>query len=719
MDLEEATLTHSPARRGGVVPLIVLLLLSMTILMPIHAVMPEPLQKQTLQGVLEWVFGDGADGKIAVDRYFLSTAQGRTELLFDAPPWHGYLGKQVVVEGTAATPRGAALSAMRVSSISLALGQRAAFATPVTGTRKIILLLVRFLGDSQEPHLPSWYTGTVINPSTGNAVNSFYLANSWGNFGWSSDATIWMTLPSPKTTYANCGWASACLDWQGLFDDAVAKGVENGVNFNLYDNIAIVTNNDLDCCAWGGSMWYNGKLYGTVWEPPWSAEQGVFAHELGHSIGLPHSGWVYHAYDSPWDVMSNGDGYNGVLCGTYFSANDGGSLSQIYCYTPAHIIAPYKDVMGWIDSAHLVTVTAGSPASVQVDTLAAPLSGNKKMIKICVAGKDCTSGGATAQYYTVEVRTHYTASPGFDYYLQNEGVIIHYYWGDWTGPTHNSCYFNYQFGPAYPIDNFNVVPTPHYTGPAGSPACSEYVGSPYDPVGLRYANWNDGQTYSATGITIAIVSHTTAGGVTTYAVNVNGGTPSYAVTVASSPTGSGFVVVDGSPVTPPQVYSWAAGSTHTISAREATNAPFAGWSSDSSLSVSCAMCSAATVTVNGAGTVTANFGTAVSFDFRLSNSGASSNLGGVTIGRSSSGPISVTVVLVNGPAQTVTLSCSQANGSPLPSGVSCSPASGTPPFTATVTVTVSSSALPGYYTIKATGTAGTLTRTTLFTLVVT
>ena len=141
------------------------------------------------------------------------------------------------------------------------------------------------------------------------------------------------------------------------------------------------------------------------------------------------------------------------------------------------------------------------------------------MIKICVAGKDCTSGGATAQYYTVEVRTHYTASPGFDYYLQNEGVIIHYYRGDWTGPTHNSCYFNYQFGPAYPIDNFNVVTSSHYAGP---PSCSEYVGSSYDPVGLRYANWNDGQTFSATGISIAIVSHSTVGGVTTYVVSVNG-----------------------------------------------------------------------------------------------------------------------------------------------------------------------------------------------------
>jgi len=111
--------------------------------------------------------------------------------------------------------------------------------------------------------------------------------------------------------------------------------------------------------------------------------------------------------------------------------------------------------------------------------------------------------------------------------------------------------------------------------------------------------------------------------------------------------------------------------------------------------------------------------TPTGFDFRLYNSGSSSNLGGIAVARGSSGSITITAVLVNGPAQTVTLHCSQANGSPLPSGVSCGTVSGTPPFATALTVTVSSSTAPGYYTIKVTGTAGGLTRITLFTLRVT
>ena len=473
-------------------------------------------QPSTLQGRLEFVFGDAQDGKTAVSKYFVYAAGKRTELIFSRNPWHGYLGKEVMVTGTLATPQGGGTPAMFVSSILLAPGERAQPPLrAVTGTRKIIMLLVRYSGDLQQPHVSSWYTG-IINPSTGNTVNSFYLTSSWGQFGWTADATNWMLLPGSKTTYADCGWSSACAQLTTLFDDAVNAGVANGVNFALYDNIAIVTNNDLDCCAWGGSMVYNGKLYGTVWQPPWSAQQGTFAHELGHSIGLPHSGWVYYAYDSSWDVMSKSSIYNNVACGTYVSANDGGATDTIYCPTPEDHIAPHKDMLGWIDSAHLLTLPAGSSATgVAVDTSVAPLSASRKMLKVCITGYDCTSGGATARYYTVEVRTHYTASPGFDYYLQNEGVILHFYQGDRSAIS-GPCYFNSQSGPAYPIDNFNIVPAPHYIG---SPTCSEWVSG--QRRGLYYANWNDGQTFdSGAGFRVQILSHYVSGSVVTYVLNI-------------------------------------------------------------------------------------------------------------------------------------------------------------------------------------------------------
>jgi hypothetical protein len=105
------------------------------------------------------------------------------------------------------------------------------------------------------------------------------------------------------------------------------------------------------------------------------------------------------------------------------------------------------------------------------------------------------------------------------------------------------------------------------------------------------------------------------------------------------------------------------------------------------------------------------------FDFRLSNSGSSSNLGGIAVTQGALESIRITGSLVNGPAQTVTLTCSGAAGA-LPTGVTCSfnPQSAFPPFTSTLTISTSTSTPVGFYTLKAMGTGGGVTRSTLFIL---
>ena len=45
------------------------------------------------------------------------------------------------------------------------------------------------------------------------------------------------------------------------------------------------------------------------------------------------------------------------------------------------------------------------------------------------------------------------------------------------------------------------------------------------------------------------------------------------ITITSSPTGSGFVTVDGNPITTPYTFTWNTGDTHTITA----NSPVNGW----------------------------------------------------------------------------------------------------------------------------------------------
>jgi M6 family metalloprotease-like protein len=385
----------------------------------------------------------------------------------------------------------------------------------VSGTRKVIFLLLEFSDDTAVPHQPAFYTD-MTNPLTPPAgevfpatINGFFTKTSWNKFSWVGDvggvggvgASVWLTLPQPKSYYAPCGWDSSCANLQQLGDDGTALGRAQGIVFTNYDNINFVLSNDLDCCAWGGTYYssVDNKTYGATWEPPWGQETGTYSHEMGHSIGLPHSGWVYYSYDSPWDVMSDRTSANTVVCGSYFSINDNGT-DDVLCTEPGDgYIAPHKDYLGWIPSANLVTTDTNSSVTVNLEADSLPLSSAMKMIKICKVGVSCS--GTTAHYLTVEARvTGLGTNSQYDNGLPGEGIIIHDFQAD-RSPISGPCFFNDQSGWALPIDS-----TP---GDYDSVNCN-FGGRTYPNYALFNAQWSPGQTYtnSTYGVAVTILSRT-------------------------------------------------------------------------------------------------------------------------------------------------------------------------------------------------------------------
>ena len=165
-------------------------------------------------------------------------------------------------------------------------------------------------------------------------------------------------------------------------------------------------NDDLDGYAWGGGQYMTldgiSKYWPMTWEPPWGYESiTVISHEMGHAFGLPHSSGTYgQTYDNQWDVMSD----------TW--SNQNRSTDPTYGVLAQHTISYHKDKLGWIPAAK--KYTASGNATITLEQLALPQTGNYLMAQIPIAGSN-------THFYTVEVRRQ----TGYDIKLPGQAVIIH------------------------------------------------------------------------------------------------------------------------------------------------------------------------------------------------------------------------------------------------------------------------------------------------------
>lgn len=360
-------------------------------------------------------------------------------------------GKRVTVKGAAAgVPGSPSISATSIEATGIE--SQAA----VAGTKKVLYILLKFKGDNQEPFLPSHYK-LLTNPPKGSGkipstINGFYDAVSYGRLKWEASVAGDRWYQLSKTHAEICGGldpSRGCLNLEVAGDEAMAL-VKKDIDVKKFDTINFVFNNDLNCCAYGGAGYtYQGRSWGVTWEPPWGQQAGIYAHELGHSLGLPHSGWRYGTYDSNHDQMSRGSSAKLVKCAAYNSVNSG-SKQFVYCDEPGSgYIMAHQNHLGWIPAANRAVHNTKKVLSYDIEANALSLGAKLKMVVVCLADRPCTTSASNGRFITIEVKTK---AEVYDRGVPSQGVIIHDVMMD-RAPISGPCYSNPQTGWAMPFDS--------------------------------------------------------------------------------------------------------------------------------------------------------------------------------------------------------------------------------------------------------------------------
>jgi len=372
------------------------------------AFVPARVPDETRTGWLHVVWQTrGVQNQLVAERLYLVDEAGRgtevTATAAELAPYGGPLGvngRRMTVTGDLLPATGGrAAPVLRLRSLSAVRGAPRFSATYAerSGPQAYVLILCRFADrPDADPHPKSTYAQWM--GSTYPGLDHFWRENSEDRVSMSAPVVGPFVLPLPAEKYLQNGRADV-----GLLLQDCTRAADATVDFTQYAGIHMQFNAGLGGFSWGGgwttTLDGQTRFWAMTWMADWAAPS-TYAHETGHSLGLPHSSGPYgETYDSDWDVMSGGATKDPVL-GTW---------------VPPHTIAFHKDLLGWIPAARKYLATPGTSATFELARDALPGAEGYQMAQVPIAG--------TTSFYTVETRRFagYDASGR----LPAEGVLIH------------------------------------------------------------------------------------------------------------------------------------------------------------------------------------------------------------------------------------------------------------------------------------------------------
>ncbi|MEQ1855719.1 MAG: hypothetical protein ABL963_04560 [Longimicrobiales bacterium] len=268
-----------------------------------------------------------------------------------------------------------------------------------------ITVLCRF-ADDPTPLLSPSQMERVVGPTYPGMRQYFgELSSSPDVMAGNQVTTVWFDLPQPRSYYVQgtqTAIGTLATDCTTAADAEVYFPAFAGINLQFSSGLATRATAPYDVLSFGGSwtltLDQQTRDWGMTWMSVEHAENYVvYAHEMGHALGWPHSSGRYgNEYDSAWDVMSRG----------YLR------YELPWGWLTVHTIGAYKDAMGWIPANRRWTPAAGSVTSnTLVRGALAPAQGH--LLAIIPSGPN--------RFYTAETRM----VAGHDGTLPGPAVVLH------------------------------------------------------------------------------------------------------------------------------------------------------------------------------------------------------------------------------------------------------------------------------------------------------
>ncbi len=295
--------------------------------------------------------------------------------------------------------------AVRLRSLRPLEAPAAPSRTPGADRLDFVTVLCRF-ADDPLPLLTPSRLARVLGPDDP-GMQEYYaeLSGDPGIMAGNSVTPVWYDLPEPRSYYVQGTQTAVDLlawDCTQAAEADVDFSAYYGINLQFSGALSVRATSPYDVLSFGGSWTatLNGqtRAWGMTWISIGHAENYVvYAHEMGHALGWPHSSGRYgQEYDSNWDVMSRG----------YLR------YEPPWGWLTVHTIGAYKDARGWIPAERRWEPAPGAVETGEMVRSALPPD-HGYLLAVIGRGSD--------RFYTAEVR----APVGHDVGVPGKAIVLH------------------------------------------------------------------------------------------------------------------------------------------------------------------------------------------------------------------------------------------------------------------------------------------------------